>query len=168
MEWAEVSATRIRCRVNRRTGTRAHRTADHDGEWNMTCNIQWRDAQLNVLQETALSIGYEVTHWPVLRALGENTTAPDLTRTGSMPTSWIPTPSLWRFMFAGHGPEHREFRFLLSGPPRRPARHGVQSASVPDVSRSEYDSWVTIGSDDNTGSVDFVSVDFLPLRAAET
>ena len=48
------------------------------GEWNMTCNIQWRDAQLNVFQETALSIGYEVTDYTGLsfELVGENTTGP--------------------------------------------------------------------------------------------
>ena len=49
------------------------------GEWNFVGNVQWRDAQLNVFQETGLSIGYEITDYTGLsfELVGENTTADD-------------------------------------------------------------------------------------------
>ncbi len=137
------------------------------GEWNMTCNIQWRDAQLNVFQETALSIGYEVTDYTGLsfELVGENTTGPGFDTYRVYANFMDPAAQL----VAVYGLLDTALSIVSSGSfyqdplggPLSTASNPLLFPTFPDL---EYDSWVTIGSDDNTGSVDFIGVDFLPFE----
>ena len=141
------------------------------GEWNMQCNLQWRDAQLNVYQELDLSIGYEITDYTGLsyELIGEGTAGEgfDTYRVyanfmdddaqltaifGLQDTvlSIATTGSFFQDVLVG-GPTAESINEALFGNPAFPFL--------------AYDSWVTIGAANNSGSVDFIGIDFAPFEA---
>lgn len=138
------------------------------GEWNMTCNIQWRDAEFNVFQETALSIGYEITDYTGLsfELVEENSTGDGFDTYRVYANFMDPAAQL----VAVYGLQDTALSITTTGSfyqdplggPLATASNPLLYPTFPDLA---YDSWVTIGSDDNSGSVDFIGVDFVPFEA---
>lgn len=138
------------------------------GEWSFECNIQWRDAQLNVNQETGLSVGFEIQDYTGLsfELVGENTTAPGFDTYRVYANFMDPDAQL----VAVYGLQDTALTITSTGSFYQDALGGPLATSIipllfssfPDL---EYDSWVTIGADDNTGSVDFIGADFVPFEA---
>jgi hypothetical protein len=138
------------------------------GEWNFQCNVQWRDAALNVYQETGLSIGYEITDYTGLsfELVGENTTADDFDTYRVYANFMDPAAQL----VAVYGLQDTALSITTTGSfyqdplggPLATASNPLLFPTFPDLA---YDSWVTIGSPDNSGSVDFIGVDFVPFEA---
>ena len=138
------------------------------GEWNFVGNVQWRDAQLNVFQETGLSIGYEITDYTGLsfELVGENTTADDFDTYRVYANFMDPAAQL----VAVYGLQDTALSITTTGTfyqdplggPLATASNPLLFPTFPDLA---YDSWVTIGAPDNSGSVDFIGVDFVPFEA---
>ena len=138
------------------------------GEWSFECNIQWRDAQLNVNQETGLSVGFEIQDYTGLsfELVGENTTGPGFDTYRVYANFMDPDAQL----VAVYGLQDTALSITSTGTFYQDALGGPLATSIipllfstfPDL---EYDSWVTIGADDNTGSVDFIGADFVPFEA---
>lgn len=137
------------------------------GNWNMVCNIQWRDAQLNVYNETSLEIGFEQVDFTGLsyELVGENTV-------GGMDTyrvyANLSDPGAQ--IVAVYGLQDTSLSITTTGSFYQDVLGGALSTSVNPILFStfpdlEFDSWVTIGTDDNTGSVDQIGVNFIPFEA---
>lgn len=138
------------------------------GNWNLTCNIQWRDAALVVYNETNLSTGYEQTDFEGLsyELVGENTTGDgfdtyrvyaELTDPGAQ-------------IVAVYGLQDTTLSITSTGDFYQDPLGGATSTTINPILYSsfpslQYDSWVTIGSEDNAGSVDYIGVDFIPFEA---
>jgi len=138
------------------------------GEWSMTCNIQWRDAELNVYQETGLSIGYEITDYTGLsfELVEENSTA-DGFDTYRVYANFMDADAQ---LVAVYGLQDTALSITTTGsfyqdPLGGPLATASNPLLFPSFPSLAYDSWVTIGSDDNAGSVDFIGVDFVPFEA---
>lgn len=138
------------------------------GEWNMTCNIQWRDAELNVYQETGLSIGYEITDYTGLsfELVEENSTA-DGFDTYRVYANFMDADAQ---LVAVYGLQDTALSITTTGsfyqdPLGGPLATASNPLLFPTFPSLAYDSWVTIGSDDNEGTVDFIGVDFVPFEA---
>ena len=138
------------------------------GEWNMTCNIQWRDAELNVYQETGLSIGYEITDYTGLsfELVEENSTA-DGFDTYRVYANFMDADAQ---LVAVYGLQDTALSITTTGsfyqdPLGGPLATASNPLLFPSFPSLAYDSWVTIGSDDNEGTVDFIGVDFVPFEA---
>ena len=138
------------------------------GEWNFECNIQWRDSQLNVNQETGLSVGYEIQDYTGLsfELVGENTTGPGFDTYRVYANFMDPDAQL----VAVYGLQDTALSITTTGSFYQDAFGGALATAVnpllfstfPDL---EYDSWVTIGATDNSGTVDFIGADFIPFEA---
>lgn len=140
------------------------------GEWNMLCNLQWRDAQLNVNQEVALSIGYEVTDYTGLsyELVGEDTSE-DGFDTYRVYANFMDADVQ---LVAVYGLQDTALSITTTGSFYQDVLGGPTASSVnsilignPAFPNLQYDSWVTIGADDNSGSVDFIGIDFVPFEA---
>jgi len=138
------------------------------GEWSMTCNIQWRDAELNVYQETGLSIGYEITDYTGLsfELVEENSTA-DGFDTYRVYANFMDADAQ---LVAVYGLQDTALSITTTGsfyqdPLGGPLATASNPLLFPSFPSLAYDSWVTIGSDDNEGTVDFIGVDFVPFEA---
>lgn len=138
------------------------------GSWNMVCNIQWRDAQLNVYNETGLSIGYELVDYAGLsyELVAENTTAPGFDTYRVYANFIDPAAQL----VAVFGLQDTALSITTTSSFYQDALGGPLATSVntllfPTFPDLVYDSWVTIGSDNSTGSVDQIGVNFVPFEA---
>ncbi len=138
------------------------------GEWTFECNIQWRDANLNVQQETNLSIGYEIQDYTGLsfELVGENTTGPDFDTYRVYANFMDPNTQL----VAVYGLLDTALSITSTGTFYQDALGGPLAVSVNPLlfdafPNLEYDSWVTIGAPDNSGSVDAIGPDFVPFEA---
>jgi len=138
------------------------------GTWNMTCNIQWRDASLEVFQETGLSIGFEVTEYQGLsyELEAENTSAPGFDTYRVYANFDDPGAQV----VAVYGLQDTALTISTTGTFYQDQLGGPLSTTINPILYTSfpnlpYDSWVTIGTEDNTGSVDFIGVDFIPFEA---
>ena len=138
------------------------------GTWNMTCNIQWRDASLEVFQETGLSIGFEVTEYQGLsyELEAENTSAPGFDTYRVYANFDDPGAQV----VAVYGLQDTALTISTTGTFYQHQLGGPLSTTINPILYTSfpnlpYDSWVTIGTEDNTGSVDFIGVDFIPFEA---
>lgn len=138
------------------------------GAWNMTCNFQWRDAALNVYQETAVSTGLEITEYQGIsyELVGENTTAPGFDTYRVYANFDDPAAQV----VAVYGLQDTALTITTTGSFYQDQLGGALSTSINPILYSSfenlpYDSWVTIGSEDNTGSTDYIGVDFIPFEA---
>ena len=138
------------------------------GEWNFACNIQWRDSEFNVFQETGLSIGYEITDYTGLsfELVEENTTADGFDTYRVYANFMDPAAQL----VAVYGLLDTALTLTTTGSfyqdplggPLATATNPLLFSTFPDLA---YDSWVTIGAADNSGTVDVIGVDFVPFEA---
>lgn len=138
------------------------------GNWNLTCNIQWRDAQLNVFNETGMSIGYEQLDFEGLsfELVGENTTGDGFDTYRVYANLSDPGAQI----VAVYGLQDTVLSVTTTGSFYQDVLGGPLSTTVNPLlfgafPSLEYDSWMTIGSDDNTGSVDQIGIDFIPFEA---
>ena len=138
------------------------------GAWNMTCNIQWRDASLEVFQETGLSIGLEITEYQGLsyELVAENTSAPGFDTYRVYANFDDPGAQV----VAVYGLQDTALTISTTGSFYQDLLGGPLSTTINPILYTSfpnlpYDSWVTIGTEDNTGSVDFIGVDFIPFEA---
>lgn len=138
------------------------------GSWNMVCNIQWRDQAINVFNETGLSIGYEQVDYAGLsyELVAENTTGPGFD-TYRVYANFVDDGAQ---VVAVYGLQDTALSISTTSSFYQDALGGALATSsnpllFPTFPDLEYDSWVTIGADDNTGSVDFIGIDFLPFEA---
>ena len=138
------------------------------GDWNMTCNLQWRDEALTVNNEVGLSIGYEVTDYNGLsfELVGENTTSEGFDTYRVYANFIDPGAQL----VAVYGMQDTVLSIVTSGtfyqdPVGGPTSTTSNPALFPGFPSLEYDSWVTIGSDDNFGTVEAIGLDFEPFEA---
>ena len=138
------------------------------GEWNLLCNIQWRDAEIVVHQETGLSIGYEVTDYTGLsyELVGEDTSSDGFDTYRVYANFMDPAAQL----VAVYGLQDTALSIVTSGsfyqdPLGGPLATASNPLLFPTFPSLEWDSWVTIGSEDNSGSVDFIGVDFVAFEA---
>ena len=138
------------------------------GSWNMTCNIQWRDGAINVFNESALSIGYEQVDYAGLsyELVAENTTGPGFD-TYRVYANFIDDGAQ---VVAVYGLQDTILSISTTSSFYQDPLGGALSTSsnpllFPSFPDLEYDTWVTIGSDNNTGSVDFIGIDFLAFEA---
>ena len=134
----------------------------------MTCNIQWRDASLEVFQETGLSIGFEVTEYQGLsyELEAENTSAPGFDTYRVYANFDDPGAQV----VAVYGLQDTALTISTTGTFYQDQLGGPLSTTINPILYTSfpnlpYDSWVTIGTEDNTGSVDFIGVDFIPFEA---
>ena len=138
------------------------------GSWDFTCNVQWRDNALNVYNEIGLNVGFELVDFSGLtyELVGENTTG-DGFDTYRVYANFIDPGAQ---LTAVYGLQDTALSITTTGSFYQDAFGGPLATAVnpllfPTFPELEYDSWVTIGSDDNTGSVDFIGVDFVPFEA---
>ena len=138
------------------------------GSWNMTCNIQWRDAQLNVFNELGLSIGYELVDYAGLsyELVGENTTG-DGFDTYRVYANFIDDGAQ---VVAVYGLQDTALSVTTTSSFYQDPLGGFLATSIngllfPSFPNLEYDSWMTIGADDVSGSVDQIGIDFLGFEA---
>ena len=138
------------------------------GNWNMVCNIQWRDANLEVYNETALEVGFEQTDFIGLsyELIGENTTGDGFDTYRIYANFEDPGAQL----VAVYGLQDTTLSISTTGSFYQDALGGPLSTAVNPLlfdsfPTLQYDSWVTIGTDDNTGSVDQIGIDFVPFEA---
>lgn len=138
------------------------------GAWSMLCNIQWRDASLNVFNETGLSVAYEQLDFEGLsyELVGENTTADGFDTYRVYANLTDPGAQV----VAVYGLQDTALTINTTGSFYQDVLGGPLATSVntllfPSFPNLEYDSWVTIGTDNSTGSVDFIGVDFIPFEA---
>ncbi len=138
------------------------------GGWNMLCNIQWRDENLNVFNETGISVGYEQTDFEGLsyELVAENTTAAGFDTYRVYANLADPGAQV----VAVYGLQDTALSITTTGSFYQDVLGGSLSNTInpilfPSFPNLAYDSWVTIGSDDNTGSVDFIGIDFLAFEA---
>lgn len=138
------------------------------GNWNFVCNIQWRDANLEVSNETALQIGFEQTDFTGLsyELTGENTTGAGFDTYRVYANFEDPGAQL----VAVYGLQDTTLSIVTSGSFYQDVLGGALSTAVNPLlfgtfPTLQFDSWVTIGSDDNTGSVDQIGIDFVPFEA---
>jgi len=136
--------------------------------WSFTGNIQWRDANLNVFQETNLTVGFEVTDYSGLsfELIGEDTSGPGFDTYRVYANFEEPGAQL----VAVYGLQDTALTIQTTGSFYQDILGGPLATSVnpllfPTFPSLEYDSWVTIGAPDNTGSVDFIGVNFVPFEA---
>ena len=134
------------------------------GSWSMTCNLQWRDAQINVNQELGLEIGFELVDFAGLsyELVGENTIG-DGFDTYRVYANFIDDAAQ---VVAVYGLQDTTLSIETTGsfyqdPLGGPLASATNPLLFPTFEELEYDSWVTIGSQDNSGSVDFIGVDFV-------
>ena len=119
-------------------------------------------------QETGLSVGFEIQDYTGLsfELVGENTTGPGFDTYRVYANFMHPDAQL----VAVYGLQDTALTITSTGSFYQDALGGPLATSIipllfssfPDL---EYDSWVTIGADDNTGSVDFIGADFVPFEA---
>ena len=138
------------------------------GSWNMLCNLQWRDASLNVFNETGLSIGLEITEYQGLsyELVAENTTATGFDTYRVYANFDDPGAQV----VAVYGLQDTALTITTTGsfyqdPLGGPLSTTINPILYPSFPNLPYDSWVTIGTEDNTGSVDYIGVDFIPFEA---
>ena len=138
------------------------------GAWNMTCNLQWRNASLEVFQETGLSIGLEITEYQGLsyELVAENTTAPGFDTYRVYANFDAPAAQV----VAVYGLQDTALTITTTGSFYQDALGGALPTAINPIlyttfENLPYDSWVTIGTEDNTGSVDYIGVDFIPFEA---
>ena len=138
------------------------------GAWDMQCNIQWRDGELNVYNELALSIGYEQLDFDGLsfELVGENTTGPDFDTYRVYANFVDPAAQV----VAVFGLQDTTLSVSTTGsfyqdPLGGPLATSVNGLLFPSFPNLQYDSWMTIGADDVNGSVDQIGIDFLPFEA---
>ena len=136
--------------------------------WSFTGNIQWRDAQLNVTQEVDLSLGYEVTDYTGLsfELIGENTSSPGFDTYRVYANFDDPAVQL----VAVYGLQDTALTIETTGTFYQDALGGPLATTINPIlfgafPSLEYDSWVTIGAEDNSGSVDFIGANFVPFEA---
>lgn len=145
------------------------------GTWNFTCNLQWRDAQLNVYNETGLTVGYEPTDFTGLSfelvgentLVGENETIAEGFDTYRVYANFDDPDAQ---VVAVYGLQDTALTITTTGSFYQDALGGALATSVnallfDSFEFLEYDSWVTIGSEDVSGSVDFIGADFLGFEA---
>ena len=140
------------------------------GAWDFTCNLQWRDAGLNVYTETGLSLSYEQTNF-----LGLSFEEGQVHESGPLSgqTTWrvyanFDDPATQ--LVAVYGLQDTALTISSTSSFYQDALGGPTASSVngllfENFPLLEFDSWVTIGSEDVSGSVDFIGVDFNPFEA---
>ena len=138
------------------------------GSWNMTANLQWRDAGLNVFQETGLSIGLEITEFQGIsyELVAENTTGPGFDTYRVYANFDDPGAQV----VAVYGLQDTALTISTTGSFYQDELGGPLSTNINPIlytfaENLPYDSWLTIGTEDNTGSVDFIGIDFIPFEA---
>lgn len=140
------------------------------GNWNFTCNLQWRDGDLNVFAETGLNVGYEQTEYTGLSfeeiQVHEGGDLDGMTTYRAYANFDEPSTQL----VAVYGLQDTALSISSTSAFYQDALGGPTSTSVNALLFSafpnlEYDSWVTIGSEDVSGSVDFIGVDFIDFEA---
>jgi hypothetical protein len=134
----------------------------------MLCNLQWRNANLDVFNETGLSVAYEQLDFEGLsfELVGENTTAPGFDTYRVYANLSDPNAQI----VAVYGLQDTALTINTTGSFYQDVLGGPLATSVntllfPSFPDLEFDSWVTIGADNSTGSVDFIGVDFIPFEA---
>ena len=136
--------------------------------WSFTGNIQWRDAQLNVTQEVDLTVEYEVTDYTGLsfELIAEDSSSPGFDTYRVYANFEDPAAQL----VAVYGLQDTALTIQTTGTFYQDVLGGPLATTINPIlfgtfPSLQYDSWVTIGAEDNSGSVDFIGANFVPFEA---